>query len=112
MSDKKTMWRSRVAEWRSSGKTVEEFTAGRDFAAGTLRWWSSRLGREDRARAAMPVIQMARVVRRVGAEAAPRRFSGIVIELLDVPARIVIEAGVDRDALATVLEVVRAGGAR
>src|ERR1700748_381605 len=104
MSDTKTMWRSRVAEWRSSGKTVEEFTAGRDFAAGTLRWWSSRLRREDRTRAAMPVIQMARVVRTVGAEAAPQRSSGIVIELLDVPVRIVIERGVDRDALATVLE--------
>jgi hypothetical protein len=46
MSDTKATWRSRVAAWRASGKTAEEFSASQGFAVGTLRWWSSRLRRE------------------------------------------------------------------
>ncbi|MGH7632509.1 MAG: hypothetical protein ACRENC_02175 [Gemmatimonadaceae bacterium] len=38
------MWQARVAEWRASGKTAEEFSTGQDFRVGTLRWWSSRRG--------------------------------------------------------------------
>ena len=37
MSDKKAIWRSRVAAWRASSKTAEEFSAGEGFAVGTLR---------------------------------------------------------------------------
>lgn len=39
-------WRERVRAWRASGQTAMEFARGRDFAVGTLRYWSCRLGRE------------------------------------------------------------------
>ena len=110
MSDNKTVWRSRVAEWRTSGKTAELFATERGFSVSALRSWSSRIGRDER-RLAMPSIRLARVLR---PPATPERAAmpgSIVIELLGAQARIVVEGGVDRQALATVLEVVR-GGAR
>lgn len=115
MSDKKAMWQARVAEWRASGKTAEEFSIDQGFAAGTLRWWSSRLRRDTRTRAATPSIRIARMVRPAAAAismAAPRQASGVVIELLDARARVLVEAGVDRETLGTVLAVMRAGGER
>ena len=39
-----TTWRKRVATWRASGLSASEFCKGREFPAGTLYWWSSRLG--------------------------------------------------------------------
>ena len=111
MSDKKTMWQSRVAEWRASGKTAEEFSTGQGYTAGTLRWWASRLRRD--ARSGRPTIRLARVARsgRTGSsEVASRPQGGVVIELLDMSARVLVETGVDRDTLGTVLEVMRAGG--
>lgn len=113
MSDKKTMWQSRVVEWRASGKTAEEFSTGQGYTAGTLRWWSSRLRRE--ARSGTPTIRVARVARsgRAGlSEIASRRQGGVAIELLDMGARVLVETGVDRDTLGTVMEVMRTGGGR
>ncbi len=110
MSDNKTMWRSRVAEWRASGKTAEMFAADHGFSVSALRSWSSRLGREEK-RSTTPVIRLARVVRPPAIpDLGPRRGT-IVIELLGVQARVFIEGSVDRQALAIVLDVVR-GGAR
>jgi transposase len=115
MSDKKAMWQARVAEWRASGKTAEEFSTDQGFAAGTLRWWSSRLRRDTRPRAATPSIRIARMVRSSATAismATPRQASGVVIELLDARARVLVDAGVDRETLGMVLAVMRAGGER
>lgn len=109
MSDKTAMWRSRVAAWRASGQTAEVFAADHGFPVGTLRGWSSRLGREERRAAAPPVIRLARVVRAARAESSAPSSSGIVIELRDVSARIAIDGSVDRQTLATVLAVLREG---
>src|SRR5882724_2585971 len=100
MSDRKAMWRSRIAAWRASGQTVEAFAEDQGFTVGTLRWWSSRLRREERRQAAEPAVRLARVVRSAGAEPSTQRPGGIVIELHDVAARIAIEARVDRISLA------------
>ena len=59
-------WRERVRAWRESGLTADEFVAGRDFAAGTLRWWSSRLGPAETPR-------FVRVVPRTAAQSAVAR---------------------------------------
>jgi hypothetical protein len=108
-TETKTKWRRRVASWRESGETTEKFSSGRGFSAGTLRWWSSRLGRDVDPNP--PPVRLARLVRSPAAE--PRdRSGGIVIELLDARARIRVEAGVDRDSLATVVEVLGMRGAR
>ena len=107
-TETKTKWRRRVASWRASGETAEEFSSGRGFSAGTLRWYSSRLARD--ADPARPVVRLARLVRLPAAEPRDRR-GGIVVELLDARARITVEAGVDRDSFATVVAVLGMRGA-
>lgn len=109
MSDTKATWRSRVAAWRASGKTAEKFSAGQGFAVGTLRWWSSRLGRDStRPSVASSGIRLAKVVRsnEPAVVVAPMRRSAIIIELHDAQVRVLVEAGVDRATLSTVLELV------
>lgn len=110
MSDKKAVWRSRVDEWRASGMTAEAFAAEQDFPVGTLRSWSSRLGREEK-RTSTPAIRLARVVRPPAAPVSGAAHGGLVIELTGGSARVFVEGRVDRLALAAVLDVIR-GGAR
>jgi tRNA threonylcarbamoyladenosine modification (KEOPS) complex Pcc1 subunit len=109
MSDTKATWRSRVAAWRASGKTAEEFSASQGFAVGTLRWWSSRLGREGTpASVANSDIRLAKVVRSIEpvVVGAPGARGAVVIEMHDGRVRVLVEAGVDRATLSTVLELV------
>lgn len=87
-------WAHRIAEWRASGQTAAEFAAGRGFAASTLRWWSSRLGR-----------QTPGLVRVLAANDAPRGAGSIELEVGEV--RVHVRAGFDRALLAEVLEVLR-----
>jgi len=42
MADR-TEWSKRVAAWRRSGLSTEEFCRGRGYPASTLRWYSSQL---------------------------------------------------------------------
>jgi hypothetical protein len=71
-STKEQQWAKRVAAWRRSGLTSEAFSRRRDFSAGGLRYWASRLrkptalqtGRSDRSkRVSRPRVRLARVVR-------------------------------------------------
>jgi len=43
-------WREAVARWRRSGRTASEFAEREGCSPNTLRWWSSRLGRDTRAK--------------------------------------------------------------
>jgi hypothetical protein len=103
------MWRKRVAEWRASGETAEVYSTRHRLTTSILRYWSSRFRREGEA--AAPVVRLAQLVRAPPAprEEVPR--GAVVIELLDVRARITIEPGTDRQTLTTVLELLdrRAG---
>lgn len=104
MSDTATKWRQRVAGWRASGETAEIYSTGRGFTAGTLRWWASRLRREDTI--AGPVVRLAQVVRAppVQRDEVPRGTA--VIELLDARVRITVASDTDRVVLAMVLDVL------
>lgn len=116
------MWASRVAAWRASGETSEEFCKGRDFTPGGLRYWAHRLGktraynkRGTPARGKTGGIRLARVERvRIAAVArAPeeRADASLTIEL--GPARVIVRSGFDHATLAAVLDVLDArGGAR
>jgi hypothetical protein len=100
MSDTKEIWKKRVASWRASGKTAEKYSAGRGWSAGTLFWWSSRLGRE----AAPPTVRIAQLVRSPAPRSSGQPVGTIVIELLDARVRITVDTGVDRDTVMAVLE--------
>ena len=93
-------WRSRVAEWRASGESAEAFAAGKGFAGSSLRWWSSRLGREEIGAAASRAgsIAMARVVRM---PSAPRETAEVTIAI--GAARVVVGRGFDAGLLREVV---------
>jgi hypothetical protein len=90
-----TIWQERVAAWRASGETAEQFARGRGFAATTLRWWSSRLGRE-----AAPGF-----VRLVPQAAVPPAAGVVIVEVGG--ARIQVAPGFDAGLLAQVVAALR-----
>lgn len=102
MSDTVETWKKRVASWRASGQTADEFSEGRPWSPRTLRWWSSRLGREDaRAAAPAPVIRVAQLVRSPAVERG-----SVVVEVLDARVRITVEAGASAETVRAVLEAL------
>jgi hypothetical protein len=104
MTDARTMWKQRVANWRASGESAEQFSAGRGFAASTLKWWASKLRTEAGPIPPARVVRVAQLVRspteRVGGRGT------VVVEGLDTRVRITIEPDADRETIATVLGLV------
>jgi hypothetical protein len=45
----RSWWTTTVARWRKSGQTAAEFASREGLSVGSLRWWSSELGRDTRA---------------------------------------------------------------
>ena len=104
-------WAKRVEAWRGSGQTAARFCEGREFSVGSLRSWSSHLGRLSRDET-RPTIRMARVVRRSAISsdgiAIATSVGAIVVEIGG--ARVAVRAGFDRDTLAAVLDVLASRG--
>jgi hypothetical protein len=95
----KEKWSERVRAWRASGQEASAFAAGKGYEASTLRWWASRLGREEQPLRIVPVVPRASSAAAQG---------DVVVEVGG--ARVRVTAGFDGALLA---EVVRAlGGAR
>jgi hypothetical protein len=111
MADKET-WKRRVASWRASGQTAAEFSASHGWAVATLRGWSSRLKRESAVAVAPTAtrVRLAQVVRQA-APPAPRGGE-VVVDLLDLRARVTVEAGAKPETLQVVLAALGVGGAR
>jgi hypothetical protein len=102
MSDTVETWKKRVASWRASGQTAEQFSEGRPWSQNTLRWWASRLAREiTSASAATPVVRIAQLVR---SSATDR--GAVVVEALDARIRITVEAGAPAETVAAVLGIL------
>ena len=93
-------WAARVLEWRRSGLSAGEFCAGRDFSAGGLRYWSSRLKAEKAAKE----VRLARIVPSSDPTVAD---TAVVIEAGAV--RIGVRRGFDAEVLRAVLLVLAAG---
>jgi hypothetical protein len=98
MTKTQATWAARVAAWRSSGQTAPAFCAGKEFSAGGLRYWSSRLGREPG-----EDVRMARVVRALPMPEPPTA-SPIAIEVGG--ARVAVQRGFDPEVLRAVLAVL------
>lgn len=104
-------WGKRVAAWRASGLTAEQFCAGREYSAKSLWHWSSRLGRAGdkgvaprpgRRRSRTPeVVPVARLVR--AGEASS--LGSVVVELNG--ARIEVQGAVPATTLQAVFEALR-----
>ena len=106
MTDTQLTWRDRVAGWRASGLTAAAYSEQHRFAVASLRWWSSRLKRED----AVPAtaVRLAQVVRQPdpGPTFPGVRGGTVVVELLDARARVRVEPGAERETLELVLDVL------
>jgi hypothetical protein len=120
-------WMGRLREWRESGLSAEEFTAGKDYAAASLRWAVSQVGAEAATRStSVPVTRETLRKRRAARRSLPAvpvtpRFvpvrvrraepvgADVIVEVAG--ARIRVSRGVD---VALLGEVVRAlqGGER
>jgi hypothetical protein len=96
----KEKWTERVRAWRASGQDASAFAAGKEFEASTLRWWASRLGREERPR-------IVAVVRRARSPVTP---GDIVVEVGG--ARVRVTPGFDGALLAEVVRALSLGGER
>lgn len=110
MSDTATKWHQRVAGWRASGETAATYSSRHGFTTSSLRYWASRLRREDTITG--PMVRLAQVVRTplTQRDEAPR--GRVVIELLEPRVRITVGSDMDRAVLATVLELLDRGGQR
>jgi hypothetical protein len=92
------IWAKRVDAWRESGETTDVFAQGKGYAASTLRWWSSRLGR----------VEKPRFVQLVPKASVAQVDAGVVVEVGH--ARIRVTAGFDTRLLAEVVATL--GGVR
>lgn len=114
----RTAWSARVAEWKQSGKTADEFAADKPYKGSTLVWraWQLRRGKgatagKERMRArrmsnrAAPEIRLAKVVRR-----APETTAVASVTVEVVGARISVDRGFDATLLREVVQALR--GAR
>lgn len=108
------MWAERIADWKASGRTSEEYCEGKPFTAGGLRHWAYLLRRvTPRKPVALAEVRIAKVVPRPAPAVAalPSRSSeALVVEVGD--ARIAVRPGFDRATLAAVVEVLAARGGR
>lgn len=112
MSDTKITWRRRVASWRASGQTADEFAAAHGFAPSTLRWWASQLKRETATTTTSPAAPLVRMARVIRAPSSSMSRGSVVIDVLDLRTRVTVEAGVARETLAAVFGALGIGGAR
>ena len=106
MSRTTSEWEKRVARWRASGETAEVFSAREGFAGSTLRWWASTLRRASTPPKRIGMVQLVRTP-----SSTPPPGRGLVIDLVDSRARIMVEAGVELATLRTVLEAFGIRGA-
>jgi hypothetical protein len=107
-------WAEMVAAWEGSGQTAMAFAAERGVAESSLRWWKTELARraaKDAARRSTDVrrrshkVAVARVVVRKGEVGMPIRTAPFVS--IDIGgARIVVEAGFDRELLREVVQAL------
>jgi hypothetical protein len=99
-------WEARVDGWRRSGLSATAYSKGKDFTAGGLRYWASRLGRVEHERGGKGPVRLARLVR---TDAGADLDTPIVLEVGGV--RVGVRRGFDRDTLRSLLEIVGGVGA-
>lgn len=99
--EEKSAWQRRVVRWKASGESVVVFSAREGIKANRLYYWASKLKREAKTLvpAPTPMMRLVRVV-------AKPSTTGVIIDLPQSRARVVVEPGFDRGTLAVVLEML------
>lgn len=87
-------WKKRVAGWRASGLSAENFALGRGFNADALREMGKQLLRVE------PVVRLARV------EIVAERVGEVPVVLRAGAVRVEVVRGFSRETLASVLDVI------
>ena len=90
-------WAKRVERWKRSGLTAVAFAQREGLNAGTLFWWSSKLGRS--AAEAPPVVEV------VVAPMADARTAALAVEVRG-GARVMVSVGFDGDTLRRLLRLL------
>src|SRR5215831_9785026 len=111
MTPRTALWQERIAEWKASGLSAEQFCQDKEFTTSALRQWVYRFKREAEAAPKTPesTVRVARVVRETMAPVAPTRTAVPASEPLVVEiggARISVRPGFDRATLGTVIELL------
>lgn len=87
-------WKKRVAGWRASGQSAEDFALGRGFNADALREMGLQLSRVE------PEVRLARV------EIVAERVPEVPVVLCAGAVRVELVRGFSRETLAAVLDVI------
>ena len=88
-------WSERIREWQRSGLSAEGFTAGKGYAAASLRWAASRLGPEKPTR--LTPARLPKAPRRAAESLVPPpgapRFVPVRMRRAEPVAEMVVEVG-------------------
>lgn len=87
-------WKRRVAGWRASGLSAENFALGRGFNAEALEEMGEQLLKDE------PGVRLARV------EIVPQRVAEVPVVLRAGLVRVEVVGGFSRETLAAVLDVI------
>lgn len=101
------VWLARVRAWRESGLSAKDYCPGKDFSAGALLSWSSRLGRagkiapspsgrKSKTSAATPSVRFARVVASAMRSTSPVPTSAPAAPSKPHPSSMTITVGTTR----------------
>lgn len=93
-------WKKRVAGWRASGLSAEDFALGRGFNADALREMGRQRSRAEPARSLEPEVRLARV------ELVPERVPEVPVVLCAGAVRVELVRGFSRETLTAVLDVI------
>ncbi len=93
-------WAVRVREWKRSGLTAAAFAEREGLNAGTLTWWSSKLGRTAGVLARPPVFEV---------KLAARANAGALEVVLRSGVRVVVPVDFDETTLSRLLSVLGEG---
>lgn len=102
---KASEWASRVASWRASGLTSNEFCKGRGYSPKSLLWWSCQLRRKGvETPSRTGGVRLARVIR-----STPRASAVTTTVLIEIEgARVAVSSGANAEMLRAVFDALRA----
>jgi hypothetical protein len=103
-------WAKRIADWRASGQSRDEYAAAHGLRPATLQWWVSALARKEGKPSKRSRVQFARVVAPQAATPtdAPHAAASALEVVLGGGRTVRVSRGFDRDLLRAVVQTLEA----